>query len=307
MPTMPSNRPARLRAALVSGALLTALSLSASARQKDVLSFFLYKGESASISALDLRSWGSGKAEFTHDNVLNGDSSIRVTTQGLYQGARFNFKQPVDLAPALQNKKTYLRLMVRFPGSAQSAFDPGSLQTSQAAATPFDRVRFLAIMADGKQYELIRPLDVPPSEDVDAYIPMAFPIAALAKAAGKPLSGDGAKLKSLVVAGDKYGQFNIGEMGVITDDTDISIAPLEDQVGYLNAETTFTGAAEGGASTLKFSWDWDDKDSIQEDSVGRTASHTYRKAGKYTITLTVSDVDGVKKPQTSKIELDVQS
>ena len=94
-------------------------------------------------------------------------------------------------------------------------------------------------------------------------------------------------------------------MSVITDETEISIAPLDDQVGYLNAEMAFTGSAEGGASTLKFSWDWDDKDGIQEDSVGRTAGHTFRKAGKYTVTLTVSDVDGVKKPQTTKIELEI--
>ena len=65
--------------------------------------------------------------------------------------------------------------MVRFPGSAQANFDNSSLQTTQAAAAPFDRIRFLAIMADGSKYELNRPLDVPPSEDADAYIPIAFP------------------------------------------------------------------------------------------------------------------------------------
>jgi hypothetical protein len=300
------NRPARLRAALVSGALLTALSLSASARQKDVLSLFLYKGESEATSAMRLASWGSGRAEFTRDNILNGDSAIKVTTHGLYQGARFDFKQPIDLTSALGNKAAFLRMMVRFPGSQQSSFDAGSFQSSQVAAAPFERMRYLAIMTDGKQIELNRPVDIPPSEDVDAYVPISFPLAALTKSAGKSLSGDGAKLKSLVVAGDKYGQFNIGEIGIITDETDISIAPLEDQIVFPNQDITFTGNAEGGSSTLKFSWDWDDKDGVQEDSVGRTANHSFKKTGKYTVTLTVSDVDGVKKPQTSKIELDVQ-
>ena len=301
------NRPVRLRAALVSGALLTALSLSASARQKDVLSFFLYKGENAASSSLRLDSWGSGKAEFTRDNILNGDSAIKVTTHGLYQGARFDFKTPVDLSAALANKSAFLRMMVRFPGSQQAAFDPSSFQSTQVAAAPFDRMRFLAIMADGKQVELNRPVDIPPSEDVDAYVPISFPISALAKAADKPLTGEGTKLKSLVIAGDKYGQFNIGEIGVVTDETDISIAPLEDQIVFPNQDITFTANAEGGASTLAFSWDWDDKDDIQQDAVGRTATHTFKKTGKYTVTLTVRDVDGVKKSQTSKIELDVQN
>jgi hypothetical protein len=290
----------------LSGAALAALALSAAARQKDVISFFLYKGENEAGSAIRLASWGSGKAEYTREAVLNGDSSIKVTTHGLYQGARFDFKNPVDLSAAFQNKKTYLRMMTRFPGSSGSAFDNSSLQTSSVAASPFDKMRFLAIMGDGKQYELIRPVDVPPSEDVDAYIPLAFPLAALAKAAKTAPTGEGAKLKSLVIAGDKYAQFNIGEVGIITDDTEISPAPLDDQIAFINADLLFTGSAEGGASTLKFSWDWDDKDGIQEDATGRTVSHTFRKAGKFTVTLTVSDIDKVKTAHTTRLELDVQ-
>jgi hypothetical protein len=296
------NRPG----AVLSGAALAVLAVSAAARQKDVVSFFLYRGENEAGSGMRLASWGSGKAEFSRDAVLNGDSSIRVTTHGLYQGARFDLKNPVDLSAAFQNKKTYLRLMVRFPGASGSAFDFNSLQTNTVATSPFDRMRFLAIMGDGKQYELIRPVDMPPSEDVDAYVPLAFPLSALAKAAKQVPSGEGAKLKSLVIAGDKYAQFNVGEVSVITDDTEISPAPLDDQIAFINADLLFTGSAEGGASTLKFSWDWDDKDGIQEDATGRMANHTFKKAGKYTVTLTVSDIDGVKKSQSTRLELDVQ-
>jgi len=290
----------------LSGVALAALAVSAAARQKDVISFFLYRGENEVGGYIKVGSWGVGRAGFTRGAVLNGDSAIRVTTHGLSQGARFDFKTPVNLAQAFQNKKTYLRMMVRFPGSAGSAFDNSSLQTSSVAASPFEKIRFLAIMGDGKQYEMIRPVDVPPSEDVDAYVPLAFPLAAIAKAAKTTPTGEGAKLKSLVIAGDKYAQFNIGEVSVVTDDTEISPAPLDDQIAFVNADLTFTGGAEGGSSSLKFSWDWDDKDGIQEDASGRVAYHTFKKAGKYTVTLTVSDVDGVKAPQSTKLELDVQ-
>jgi hypothetical protein len=166
-------------------------------------------------------------------------------------------------------------------------------------------MRFIAVMANGDRYELVRPLDMKPTEDPDAYLPVSLPIASIFKSAKKRISGDGAKLKSFVICGDKYQQFQIGEIQVVTDDTDISVNPLEDQIAFINNDVVFSGDAEAGDSNLKFSWDWDARDGIQEDTVGRSVTKVFTRAGKYVITLTVSDVDGLKKPQSVKQELDV--
>lgn len=307
-----SRRSVRTVSATLAGGLLLAASALVAAHTRAQgeapVAMTLYRGESIASSNIRLASWGSGRAEESKENVLSGDTAIKVTTHGLYQGARLDFKNPIDLSAALSRPGTYLRFQARFnsqTGGLQNNFNPFSLETSQKAASPFDRIRFLLVMADGKQYELIRPADIPPSEDIDSYVPIAFPLAAVAKAAGKTLTGDSARLKSLAIFGDKYQQFQVGEISVLTDETEISIAPLDDQIAFTDDEMTFVGSAEGGAGTLRFCWDWDARDGIQEDSIGRAVTHVFKKPGKYTITLTVKDEDGLKKSHSVTLELDV--
>lgn len=276
------------------------------------VTFTLYRGEGDSGNVV-LKSWGSGTAESTTDNVLLGDAAIKITTHGMYQGGRLDFKKPIDLAAAIANGRTYLRLMARFnasSGTSGGGFrggDGGGFNTGSSMSTtaPFERMRYMAVMANGDTYELVRPLDMKPTEDPDAYLPISVPIKSLFMAAKKRLTGDAAKLKSFVVCGDKYQQFQIGEIQVVTDDTEISINPLEDQIAFVNNDIVFSGDAEAGDSNLKFSWDWDNRDGIQEDTVGRSVTKVFQKAGKFIITLTVSDVDGLKKPQSVKQEVDI--
>ncbi|MFM7321744.1 MAG: PKD domain-containing protein [Armatimonadota bacterium] len=294
----------------------SSLAVRANQDGAPAVSFTLYRGEGNSGN-VRLSSWGSGSAVPTSDNVLLGDAAIKVTTHGMFQGGRIDFKEPVDLTAALANGRTYVRLMTRFNSSSGSNVTgsfpgaPGgfggeggfSSTGSLANKAPFERMRFLAILSDGRQIELIRPLDMKPTDDPDAYMPITFPVAALKKATGGTLASG--KLKSLVICGDKYQQFQIGEIQVITDDSEIDVAPLEQIDAFADNDIPFQGDAEGGASTLKFTWDWDAADGTQEDAVGRSVNKVFKKAGKTVVTLTVSDVDGLKKPQSVKLELDV--
>lgn len=309
-----------------------ALCLTAASRAQAPVTIALFRGDAGDESNIRLGAWGSGRAEADTQRALIGNAAIRITTNGLYQGARLDFKNPIDLAPAFANPKTYVRFQVRFAGTgaSQEFFDPSSTQTTRAAASPFERMRFLLTMVDGSRYELVRPIELPPSEDPDQWVPIAFPVAALRKkpiaaapaaaattattaptapapdgAAAPAPTGEAAKLAQMAIFGDKYQQFYVGEINVITDDTEISIAPLDEQIAFARTTLSFAGSAEGGATTLKYSWDFDAKDGIQEDATGRTVSKSYSRAGKYTVTLTVSDVDGLKPPATTRVELDV--
>ncbi len=293
----------------------------ASAGQNDAaVTIPVFTGQLGDASNVTLGSWGSGAAESSKQSVLIGDNSIKITTQGYYQGARLDFKNPVDLAPALLNPHTYLRFQFKYLGdnSTASSSDPRSggggssgFEETKHAASPFAHMRFLLIMADGARYELIRPVEVPPTEDPDAYSPLAFPISALVKQlpAGKTLSGEGAKIKQMAIFGDRYAQFLVGEINVITDETEITSGRLEAPIAFAKQEVTLIASAEGGASTLHYSWDWDADDGVQEDSTGRVGTHTYQPSGKgsktYKVTLTISDVDGLKKPTVETVDLDV--
>lgn len=304
-----SHRFMRFTAAAIVGGL----ALTAALAQEGVatVAFSLFKGEESSVS---LGSWGSGRAEQSKgDNgkVLVGDYSIKVTTHGTHQGGKISFAKPVDLSAALANPHCYLRMRTSF-NTTQEVIDLSGFGEKKAAAG-FERMRFVFLMADGSQYELVRPLDIAPTEDPDSYVPVHVPLAALKKAAKKSLSGNGAKLASLVVCGDKYEQFHIGEIDVLTDETEVSAADLEDQIAFSDNEMTFIADAEGGASTLKFSWDWDANDGIQEDDTGRTVKHVFpaslfrgnEQLHKVVVTLTVTDVDGLKKAVSKKLTMEV--
>ena len=272
----------------------------------------IFVGDTANLT---LGSWGSGKAERNTDDILLGNSSIKVTTQGLYQGARLDFKTPVDLTPAFNNPKTYMRFQFHFTGAGatQQTFDPATGETRAASATPFEHMRFLLTMADGSRRELIRPVAVPPGDDPDSWVPVSFPVSALLKspvgqapaaaASAAPPTGDAARVVQIAVFGDRYQEFQIGEISVITDETEINIAPLDEPVAFINDAIAFTGQAEAGAATLRYSWDFDgDK---KEDRVGQSVQHTWRKPGTYAVTLTVSDQDNIKKPASVSVSVNV--
>jgi PKD repeat protein len=70
----------------------------------------------------------------------------------------------------------------------------------------------------------------------------------------------------------------------------------------LGDEVSFSAAGFGGSTVLKYSWDFDDKDGIQEDAVGQSVRHKFRKPGTYTITLTIADAYGLKKPYTTTMK-----
>ena len=86
------------------------------------------------------------------------------------------------------------------------------------------------------------------------------------------------RLQEIRVFGDAPDTFFIGQITTVTDNDPISVEPLEEQVVSLNDRVEFVGSAEGGISGLKYSWDFDKSDGIQEDAVGARVSHVYTKA-----------------------------
>jgi hypothetical protein len=294
---------------------------NATKKQDDVVTISLYRGQEIATSNVKLGALGSGAAAETKENTFVGDNAIKITTHGLYQGGRLEFKSPVNIAAALANKNTYLRFQVRFnqQGNLTEAFDPSTGASTQRIGQVFDRMRYVIKMENGKQYEVVRPFEMPQTDDPNAYVALAFPLQAIVKAAAKlpggagQLSGDGAKLKSISICGDKYQQFTLGEAEIITDDTEIDIADLDEQIVFFDNDTVFAGSANGGASTLRYSWDFDATDGFQEQSIGRSVTYIYRPRGlnpdlqnkKYTVTLRVSDIDGIKERKEKTVELEV--
>jgi PKD repeat protein len=78
-------------------------------------------------------------------------------------------------------------------------------------------------------------------------------------------------------------------------------------VANAGADVTITAGSSvtfnGGASTddkgiSLYSWDFDSSNGIQSDATGKTVSRTFTTAGKFTVTLTVTDTIGQKSSDT---------
>ncbi len=108
------------------------------------------------------------------------------------------------------------------------------------------------------------------------------------------------RLQELRIFGDAPDTFYIGQINTVTDNDPISVEPLDEQVVSVNDRVEFVASAEGGISGLKYSWDFDKSDGIQEDALGTRVYHTYTKASPenkpFVVTLTVSDISDAKRP-----------
>jgi hypothetical protein len=151
------------------------------------------------------------------------------------------------------------------------------------------QMRVVVVTADGKQYEAVAPFD-PPITDQEGWFPIGIALGAF-----KGLSPD-AKIKEIRVFGDAYGVFYVGEIRVATDPTPITGDAGEEQIVAANDLVRLEARASAGITPLKYSWDFDASDGIQEDAIGKVVTTRYRKPGEYIVTLTVTDVFGLKKP-----------
>lgn len=158
------------------------------------------------------------------------------------------------------------------------------------------QMRVVVVTDDGKQYEAVAPFE-PPLTDQEGWFPIGVALGAF-----KGLSPD-AKIKEIRVFGDAYGVFYVGEIRVATDSTPITGDAGEEQIVAANDLVRLEARASAGITPLKYSWDFDASDGIQEDAVGRVVTTRYRKPGEYIVTLTVTDIYGLKKPfvATTKI------
>ena len=73
----------------------------------------------------------------------------------------------------------------------------------------------------------------------------------------------------------------------------------------LGDQVTFSGSGFGGATPLRYTWDFDSADGVGVDSEGQSVIRRFRKPGDYTITLTITDIYGLKKPYTTTIKVTV--
>jgi hypothetical protein len=234
-----------------------------------------------------LKSWGSGTIAETTEAAFDGTMSIRVSSRNFFQGGLMQFETPVDLSAEFGDRNNLLRLMVNLPSGA-------------GAASGIKTLRLVVGTSDGKKSEAYVSL-ANIMADARGWRGIGIPLQAI-----RGFADTNKTVSSIALSADTVGTVYIGEIRTFNDTTPVygetGVTELNLAIGD---EYTFTASGSGGATPLRFMWDFDASDGIDVDSEGQTVKRRFRKAGEYTITLTVQDIYGLKTPHTSTIKVTV--
>lgn len=280
-----------LRVLSIIGIMLCVIAASAAvAPEKET---YIYKGDALSESGITVGSWGSGKAVEVKEKVLTGAYSIKLITQNLYSGGRVDFAEPVTLYTGGIDKTRYIVFTLFFNETqvinpAAGAIDAYDIEPYTAPKA--NKIRFVFVSDTGIKVSAEQPTN--PVDPDDSWVRIAVPLEKF-KAAG---AGDEFKLKRLLLFSDTPSNIFVGEIKLVNDVVPIKVESLDSQVTAQYYEVLLVANAKAGISSLKYSWDYDSSNGIQSDSTGLVGRYFYTKSGEFTITLTVSDVNGIKAP-----------
>lgn len=291
----------------------------------------IFQGSPAQSTGLTLSSWGSGSITEDQKNVYAGTESLRIVTHGQFQGADLRLGKPVDLGRFVGDKSSYLQFAVYLPptdktaspgpgpgfgagfggkgfgvppgsGGPAGSGGPGSGATTGGTTKPksIENLRVVLVRPTGKPLELLLPL-ANAVQDTTWKL-LNIPVQSL-----PGITAENAKFSEIRLFGDNPGVLYVGRIGLVNDSTPIKVETVNDMIVEIRKPYRYIGSATGGAAPLKYSWDWDDKDGIQEESIGKSVVHTYYREGDMVGTLTVSDVYGLKAPVTTKFKVHIHN
>jgi len=304
----------------------------------------LFKGEPL-LSGISISPWGSGEVKTSGDYAYTGMESVKVTTHGPYQGARIFLAKPLDLKPLENDRSAYLQIIYILPDKSSTGrmgFDAGMMPgmmsggmgrmmsmmggmrggmgpggpggQSKSVTTvkpkPIANFRVVLVTSDGKRQELSLPIENAHRER-EEWKSVSIPVVDI-----QALKDSNDQLTEIRVFGDSPGILYVGQIRVLRDETPIRVDDLEDITVAKNDTHSFVGSADAGPTPLKYEWLIQgvksrdgDKQEVSESYVvngeGRTFKHKFVKGGDYLVTLTVSDVFGIKRPVSTKMNVHV--
>jgi len=269
---------------------------------------YIYNGALVSQSGIRLGAWGSGRAIESKEHILAGSASVKVIAQGLYCGGRLDFAQPVPLFTDGIPKTRYIVFSLFFTDT--KPVDPAAGTDEWDEIEPWNvpkatQLRFVFVSDTGQKLSVEEPTN--PLDPDDNWVRVAVPLAKFS-ALGDVKEF---KLSRLLLFSDGPGTVNnpatmfVGEIKLVTDDKPIKVDSLGARVEAPGYDIFLEANADGGVSSLTYSWDFDNSNGLQQDLTGKVGRVVYTRGGDYTVTVTVSDVDGVKTPAAATGKISV--
>jgi hypothetical protein len=159
------------------------------------------------------------------------------------------------------------------------------------------QVRVVIETPDDRSEEATQPM---PDRDEEGWYKVSVPFKSL-----HFKTGESFPISRILIFTDVPDTFYLGEIITVRDDTPIIVNDIDDQVIAIYDTVTFRADAEGGASTLRYEWNFGDKSPDGVDATGGIVNHQYMKSGDFKVVLTVSDALGVKKPVKTQCTISV--
>lgn len=269
----------------------------------------IFSGDPIDPDVMRLAAWGGGWCEESPQNTYGGSRSIKVSPLDLYSGGRIDFVKPMDLTQSFNLSDAYLQVVSKFTG-AQAGYD--ALTTGMGAIGSTDmyggvykarqvrRLRVMLVFEGGKSIESQVDLASFRLQD-DGWMIVSFPLAYLKS----KLDLTDYRLERMVISGDGSEPFHVGEISITRDSTPITPDAGESKEVSRNYPIAFQGFCRAGATAVKYSWDFNDLNGIQEEAVGDLVYHKFTAPGNWVVTMTASDVFGIKKSAKSTIKAKV--
>ncbi|MBI3947854.1 MAG: PKD domain-containing protein [Armatimonadetes bacterium] len=288
----------------------------------------LYSGQSLAAHGITVGGWGGGTAEESTERPMHTDRSLKLKTRDFYQGGRIDLQKPVDLAEVLREPNAYLVMTVQPTMSAQGqgagmgmpmggmdpsaggvgmppmggvGMDPGVQQT-QGGVPPIKRFRAVFIGPGGAlETHSVGELRFNRGE----WKTFGIPLVGLREKVGRSFP-----VNRILLSADAPDVVFIGGIDLTTDNQVINAQCQARQTSDIrkNVPVTFTALADSGVTAVRFSWDFDAKNGVQEEAIGPSVRHSFPKPGRYTITLTAAPEEGdwnTKAPSVQTVEIEV--
>lgn len=277
------------------GVVLAALCLAPCAFAQETI---IWNGTDLAAAGITIGTWGSGTAAVETKNtkmLLEGNQSIKITSDGLYMGARLDFKQPVTLAEGAIDPSKYLVLTMfftdtEFVGPTNMYYNPYDIVPYRIPKS--EKIRVVLISDTGVKIPIVCPTT--PLNPEDNWVRVAVPLAQLSIPQGQT----GFKLARLVIASSTTSMFYLSQVKLVTDANPIKVDNISSQVVAVGDMLYFQGNIRSGVSPVLCAWDFGDGTVIKAGPKTRIVSHQFNKGGDFTVSLTVSDALGVKSPVT---------
>ena len=115
------------------------------------------------------------------------------------------------------------------------------------------------------------------------------------------------KVRAVGIFADESDVFYLGRVRLLADSKPVEVTvKAEPLLARPDQLIEFSASLRGGAVDARISWDFDKRDGIRQEALGREVKYVYKEPGDYLITCTVTDKAGVRAPATTTVGIRVE-